>query len=90
LPLDAILGFQGMVMPYGEMETWEHGLLTTLGDLSKATVGQGGVVGKLVVEEVRKRIIEGKEKGKGGDMAMVVRVEDVVAVGRELYRRALE
>jgi hypothetical protein len=79
-----------MVMPYGEMETWENGLLAALGALSEATVGQGGVVGRLVVEEVRKRIMGGKERGEGGNVRMVVRVEDVVAVGRDLYRRALE
>lgn len=79
-------------MPYGEMETWEEGLLKALSLLTEATLGQGGAVGRLVVEEVRKRIVEGEEKanGKGGDMRMVVRVEDIVAVGRGLYRRGFE
>jgi hypothetical protein len=90
LPVDAILGFQGMVMPHGEIETWEKGLLSTLAVLSEATIGQGDVVGGMIIEAVKSRVLEEqKENGKRGGY-MVVTVGDVMRVGKELYQRALE
>jgi hypothetical protein len=76
LPLDAILGFRGMVMPYGEMETWQPELLPALAVLSGATIGQGMVISGLIIDEVKRR--------RGGH----VEARDVVEVGRELYRKA--
>jgi hypothetical protein len=64
-------------MPYGEIESWDKTLLSTLAVLSAATVAQGHVIGKLIIKTV---------EGRGGN---VVEVADVLEVGRELYRRAV-
>jgi hypothetical protein len=77
LPIDAILGFQGMIMPHGEMETWEEKLVAALAVLSEATVGQGMVVSGLLMDEVK------RQRGR------VVDTRDVLEVGKELYRRAM-
>lgn len=82
-PIEAALGFQGMVMPYGDMEGWEDGLIAMLAVLSEATVGQVDVVATLIVEEVKKRT--GGARGGG----MVVELADVRSVGEELFRRGL-
>jgi hypothetical protein len=76
LPLDAILGFRGIVIPFGEMETWETELLPALAVLSEATVGQGMVVSEFIIDEVKRR-----HRG-------YVEARDVVEVGRKLYREA--
>jgi hypothetical protein len=77
LPIDAVLGFQGMVMPYGETKSWDKNLLPALAILSAATVAQGHTISKLIVEIVKER---------GGNF---VEVEDVLEVGKKLYRRAI-
>jgi hypothetical protein len=77
LPLNAVLGFQGLVMPYGEMEKWDKKLVPALAVLSEATVGQGHMVGGLIIDTVKVR------RGK------IVDVMDVVDVGKELYRKAI-
>jgi hypothetical protein len=77
LPLDAVLGFQGLIMPYGEMEDWDKKLVPTLAVLSEATVGQGYMVGGLMIDAVKAR------RGK------ILDVRDVVDVGKELYRKAI-
>jgi hypothetical protein len=77
LPIDAMLGFQGLVMPYGEMETWDGELVGALAVLSEAMVGQGDVVGGMIIAKMK----EGKKK--------VVEARDVLEMGKELYRRAL-
>lgn len=74
LPLDAILGFQGMIMPYGS--TWEENLLPTLAILSEATLGQGMVVSALLIDEVKKNGVD------------VVEAAHVVKVGKRLFRKA--
>jgi hypothetical protein len=76
LPLDAILRFRGIVMPFGEMETWETDLLPALAVLSGAMVGQSMVVSGLIIDEVKRR-----HRG-------YVEARDVVEVGRKLYREA--
>lgn len=78
LPIEAILGFQGLVMPYGPMETWEEMLVPMLAVLSEVLAGQGDVVSGLLVEKV---------KGRGGGC---VSMQDVVEIGKELYKRGLE
>ncbi|KAH7396501.1 hypothetical protein DE146DRAFT_39770 [Phaeosphaeria sp. MPI-PUGE-AT-0046c] len=77
VPMEAVLGFEGLVMPYGELETWEEDLLATLAVLSEATVGQADVVAMLIVEKVK----------EGG--GKVVGTRDVREIGEELYRRGL-
>ena len=89
LPLDAILGFQGMVMPAGEMKTWDTSLLATLAMFSEATVGQGDVVGGLIIKAVKLRTLKEQSQNGGRRGSMVVTVEDVMGVGKELYQRAL-
>jgi hypothetical protein len=74
LPLDAVLGFQGMFMPYGEI--WEENLLPTLAILSEATLGQGMMVSALLIDEVKRN---------GGH---VVQAAHVVKVGKRLFRKA--
>lgn len=76
LPIDAILAFPGMIMPYGEMETWEADLLHVLAVLSEATLGQGIVVSGLIFDEVRRKRI------------CVVEGSDLLEVGKQLYREA--
>jgi hypothetical protein len=76
LPIDAILGLQGLVMPYGEMESWDEKLLPALAVMSETTVGQGSVASGLMIDAVKAR------HGK------IVEVNDVVDVGKELYRKA--
>jgi hypothetical protein len=77
LPLDAVLGFQGLVMPYGKMEEWDKQLVPALAVLSEATVGQGYMVGGLIIDAVKAR------RGR------IVDYKDVVDVGKELYRKAI-
>jgi len=74
LPLDAILGFQGMVMPYGS--TWEDDLLPILAILSEATLGQGMVVSALLIDEVKRHGVD------------VVEAAHVVKLGKRLFRKA--
>jgi hypothetical protein len=78
LPIDAALGLQGMMKPFGEVETWDPALVSALGVLSEALVGQGDVVASLLIEEMKERV------GKVG----VVDARDVVEVGKELYQIA--
>lgn len=83
-PIEAALGFPGLIMPYGDMEGWEDGLLATLAVLSEATVGQVDVVATLIVEEVKKRT--GGSRAGGG---MVIEMGEVRSVGEGLFSRAL-
>jgi hypothetical protein len=78
LSIDAILGLQGLVMPYGELEDWDEKLVPALGMLSAATVTQGCVVSGLIIGAVRNR---------GGK---VVEVDDITGLCQELYRSAME
>jgi hypothetical protein len=55
LPIDAIFGFRGLVMPYGEMETWDTKLVPALAVLSAATMAQGREVSGLIVGAVNRR-----------------------------------
>lgn len=64
VPISVVLGFQGMVMPYGEPETWEEGLLATLAVLSEAMAGQADVVATLIAKKV-KEMAAGRGKGTG-------------------------
>jgi hypothetical protein len=89
LPLDAVLGFQGMIMPDGEMKTWEKGLLVILAMFSEATVEQGDLIGVLIIEAVKRRVLKEQTRNGGRRGSMVVTVKDVMAVGKELYQRAL-
>lgn len=84
-PIEAVLGFQGMVMPYGDMESWEEGLLAMLAVLSETTIGQPDVVATLIVEKVKERVGEPGRRGRG----MVVETRDVREVGEGLFRRGL-
>ena len=74
MSLDAFLGFQGLIKPYGSMETWETNLIPIIALLSDATAGQGHLVSKLVIDAI---------KARGG--TMIIQLRDVVKVGRELY-----
>jgi hypothetical protein len=63
LPLKAILGYQGMVMPYGELDTWHQNILLILTVLSEASIGQGKLVSDMIVDELvskGKAIVEAK------------------------------
>lgn len=77
LPLDAILGFQGMVAPYGEVEDWDAELLAALALLSEVLAGHEMVAGEAIIGVVKRR--------QGG----VVGVGDVVEIGRVMYRRGM-
>ncbi|KAF1845520.1 uncharacterized protein K460DRAFT_110346 [Cucurbitaria berberidis CBS 394.84] len=74
--LDEFLGFQGMIKPYGPVQSWNSKLLPALALLSDATAGQGHIINGLVIDAVKAR------RGK------VVKVRDIVKVGRELYAKA--
>ncbi|KAL5118524.1 hypothetical protein ACEQ8H_003539 [Pleosporales sp. CAS-2024a] len=76
LPIEAILGFQGLIMPHGDMETWETGLLPTLSVLCEATIGQGMVVSGLLIDQVER------------NTCSVLRTADVVVVLEQLFRKA--
>jgi hypothetical protein len=77
LPLEAILGLQGLTMPYDEVENWDAKLMPALAVLSEATVGQGTMVSNLIIDTVSAR------KGK------IVEATDVFDVGAELYKKAI-
>jgi hypothetical protein len=77
LPLEAILGLQGLTMPYGEVENWDAKLMPALAVLSEATVGQGTMVSNLIMDTMFAR------KGK------VLEATDVFDVGAELYKKAM-
>ncbi|KAF1912682.1 hypothetical protein BDU57DRAFT_374575 [Ampelomyces quisqualis] len=77
LPLDAVLGLQGLYMPCEQPETWQDGLVGMLAVLSEATVGQGDLLAAWMLEQMR--------RGKG----KIVEKRDVEEVGRRLYREAL-
>jgi hypothetical protein len=74
--IQALLGLQGLVTPFGEVESWDQGLIPAMAVLSEATVGQHQVASNLIMDAVFAR------KGK------IVEARDVVQVGTELYRRA--
>ncbi|CAO2656007.1 Nn.00g048100.m01.CDS01 [Neocucurbitaria sp. VM-36] len=74
MDINACLGFQGLVRPYGPLESWKSKFIPVMALLSDATVGQGKMVSKLVIDAVFAR---------GGPT--VVQVGDLVKVGRELY-----
>jgi hypothetical protein len=76
VPIQALLGLQGLVKPFGEVESWDQGLIPAMAVLSEATVGQHQVASNLIMDAVFAR------KGK------IVEARDVVKVGKELYRRA--
>jgi hypothetical protein len=77
LPLEAIVGLQGLTMPHGGVENWDAKLMPALAVLSEATVGQGTMVSNLIMDTVFAR------KGK------ILEATDVFDVGAELYKRAL-
>jgi hypothetical protein len=85
--LDAVLGFQGLVRPEGDVQEWDARLVGALALLSEVLVGQGMVASELVIEQVRRRVRGSKAKESGG---MIVWWEDVVEVGKELYGRVME
>jgi hypothetical protein len=76
VPIQALLGLQGLVTPFGEVESWDQGLITAMAVLSEATVGQHQVASNLIMDAVL--------AGKG----QIVEARDAVQVGKELYRRA--
>jgi hypothetical protein len=76
VPIQALLGLQGLVKPFGEVESWDKGLIPAMAVLSEATVGQHQVSSNLIMNAVFAR------KGQ------IVEARDVVQVGKELYRRA--
>jgi hypothetical protein len=76
VPIQALLGLQGLVKPFGEVESWDQGLISAMAVLSDATVGQHQVASNFIMDAVFAR------KGK------IVEARDVVQVGKELYRRA--
>jgi hypothetical protein len=65
-------------MRYGEMGTWDTKLVPALAVLSAATMAQRREVNGLIVGAVERR------GGKIGEE------KDVIGVGQELYRRAME
>jgi hypothetical protein len=74
--IQALLGLQGLVTPFGDVESWDQKLVPAMAVLSEATVGQHQVASNLIMDAVFAR------KGK------IVEARDVVQVGKELYRRA--
>jgi hypothetical protein len=76
VPIQALLGLQGLVKPFGEVESWDQGLIPAMAVLSDATVGQHQVASNLIMDAVFAR------KGQ------IVEARDVVQVGKELYKRA--
>jgi hypothetical protein len=76
VPIQALLGLQGLVKPFGEVESWDQELIPAMAVLSEVTVGQHQVASNLIMDAVFAR------KGK------IVEARDVVQVGKELYRKA--